>query len=74
MAHKAYAGRVSIRKMGTRAGRPHYGVECISCPGHYGMNSILAVAHLSKDGALAVKAAHLASGHGTSVEHAGGAL
>lgn len=66
---KPYAGRISIRKMGTRAGNPHYGVECISCPGHYGMNSILAVAHLSKEGAEIVAAAHRASGHGTSVEH-----
>lgn len=25
------AARVSIRKMGTRAGRPHYGAECMTC-------------------------------------------
>lgn len=55
--------RISIRKMGTRAGQPHYSVECLGCPSNYGKATVIAVAHLSKDGAKSVAAAHVAS-HG----------
>jgi hypothetical protein len=37
--------RISVRKMGTRAGQPHYGAECVTC------GSVLAVAHLSREAA-----------------------
>lgn len=49
---------VSVRKMGTRAGRPHYGVECRACRNNYGMPAVLAVAHLSKEAADALAASH----------------
>lgn len=35
--------RVSIRKMGTRAGKPHYGAQCVTC------GAVLAVAYLSRE-------------------------
>ena len=51
--------RKSIRKMGTRAGQPHYGVTCRMCPGNYGRDYIVVVAHLSKDAAESSYAAHV---------------
>ena len=48
----------SVRKMGTRRGMPHYGADCNVC------RTVLAVAHLSKEGATAVAKAHLAKAHG----------
>lgn len=57
---RAPAG-TSIRKMGTRGGQPHYGVECLACPHVYGHRSVVRVAHLSREGAQAVALAHLAS-------------
>lgn len=48
----------SVRKMGTRAGAPHYGAECDVC------RRVLAVAHLSKDGATQLAVSHVAKAHG----------
>jgi hypothetical protein len=48
--------RVSVRKMGTRMGRPHYGAECRTC------GSVLAVAHLSRDAAQELGREHKVNG------------
>lgn len=56
--------RIRVQKMGTRAGQPHYGVDCLGCPAWNGMHAVIAMGHLSKDGARAAGAAHLASDHG----------
>jgi hypothetical protein len=50
------AARISVRKMGTRAGQPHYGAECATC------GSVLAVAHLSRDAARALGDQHKING------------
>jgi hypothetical protein len=50
------AARIRVAKMGTRAGRPHYGSECLSC------GSVLAVAHLDRDAAKALGEQHKARG------------
>lgn len=67
---------IKIRKMGTRRGEAHYGASCHGCPARYGRESVLAVGHLSRDGAAAVGAAHLAADHGRiqHVDMIGGAL
>ena len=54
---------ISIRKMGTRRGEPHYGVECRACRGNYGKSTVVAVAHLDKPSAVALAEHHLAK-HG----------
>jgi hypothetical protein len=51
---KAY----SVRKMGTRRGEPHYGAECVIC------RRVLAVAHMTKDGATGLAKSHVATQHG----------
>lgn len=51
---------ISVRKMGTRAGQPHYGVECRVCRANYGKATVLVVAHLSKEAARELAAAHVA--------------
>jgi hypothetical protein len=56
--------RISIRKMGTRLGRPHYGVSCIGCPALFGKENILAVAHLDKDTAQELGRQHVNNNHG----------
>lgn len=48
--------RTSVRKMGTRGGRPHYGAECMTC------GTVLAVAHLDKGEAQRVAAQHKIDG------------
>lgn len=48
----------SVRKMGTRRGVPHYGADCNLC------RSVLAVAYLSRDAAIAIAKAHVAREHG----------
>lgn len=45
--------------MGTRAGLPHYGVSCLMCPVNYGREFVVAVAHLSREGAEAAYAEHV---------------
>jgi hypothetical protein len=50
------AAKISVRKMGTRQGQPHYGAECQTC------GSVLAVAHLSRDAAKALGAEHRKTG------------
>lgn len=50
------AAHISVRKMGTRRGMPHYGAECITC------GTVLAVAHLTRDEAKARGAEHKAAG------------
>ena len=57
---------ISIRKMGTRRGEPHYGVDCRACRGNYGKPSVLRVGDLSKAAATALAGAHLAK-HGCSL-------
>jgi hypothetical protein len=51
---------ISVRKMGTRAGLPHYGVECRACRANYGMPSVLRVADLSKEAADRLAIEHAA--------------
>jgi hypothetical protein len=48
--------RISVRKMGTRRGLPHYGAECVTC------GSVLAAAHLSREAAKALGEQHKAAG------------
>jgi hypothetical protein len=48
--------RVSVRKMGTRAGQPHYGAECTTC------GRVLVVAHATRDAAKAEGEAHKLAG------------
>lgn len=55
--------RFSIRKMGTRAGQPHYGLTCLMCPAMFGRENILIVAHASREGAARRWAEHVAAGH-----------
>lgn len=50
------AARISVRKMGTRAGQPHYGATCTTC------GSVLAVAHLSREAAKARGEEHKRTG------------
>ncbi len=35
--------KISIRKMGTRLGQPHYGAECVTC------GTVLVVAHVGRE-------------------------
>lgn len=51
--------RVSIRKMGTRGGQPHYGVICLGCPLRFGRDNVLAIGYLSREGAELAKQAHV---------------
>lgn len=53
--------RIAIRKAGTRRGEPHYSVECLMCPGVYGRTHIVAIGHLSKEGAQLKAAEHVAT-------------
>lgn len=47
------AAKISVRKMGTRRGMPHYGAECNVC------HRVLAVAHLTKEAATAIGKNHV---------------
>jgi hypothetical protein len=49
-----------IIKVGTRAGQPHYGVDCLACPQTYGRVNVVRVAGCSADAAVATALAHLA--------------
>lgn len=51
-----------IRKMGTRNGQPHYGVDCKCCPQTYGRENVIAVGHLSRDAAESLAKSHI-EGH-----------
>lgn len=51
---------LSIRKAGTRQGRPHYGVECNRCAPPYP----LAIGHLTREAAEQLGREHLARAHG----------
>lgn len=48
--------RISVRKMGTWRGVPHYGAECVTC------GTVLIVAHASRASALMAGDAHKANG------------
>lgn len=50
------AAKISVRKMGTRRGEPHYGATCQTC------GTVLVVAHASKDTARAAGEAHKITG------------
>lgn len=50
----------SVRKMGTRAGQPHYGADCNLCS----PQRVLVVAHLSKEAATEIAKEHLRTMHG----------
>jgi hypothetical protein len=58
------SAKISIRKMGTRRGQAHYGLTCLGCPATYGRENILRVAYMSREGAQAMGAEHVASDHG----------
>lgn len=48
--------RVSIRKMGTARGVPHYGAECVTC------GTVLVVAHASREECERARDAHKREG------------
>lgn len=52
------AHRIAIRKAGTRAGQPHYSVVCRGCSDYYGAESVLAIGHLSREGAALLGEQH----------------
>ena len=50
------AAKISVRKMGTRQGQPHYGSECVTC------GTVLAIGHMTKDAARELGEGHKRSG------------
>lgn len=48
--------RISVRKMGTRAGQPHYGAQCVTC------GSVLVVAHVTREVAVEAGEEHKRAG------------
>ena len=50
------AAKISVRKMGTRQGQPHYGATCVTC------GSVIVVAYASKDEANELGEAHKRNG------------
>jgi len=48
--------KISVRKMGTRFGEPHYGSECVTC------GTVLVAAHASRDTAKRAGEVHKAAG------------
>jgi hypothetical protein len=56
----------TIRKMGTRRGKPHYGAGCMLCP-HTGRGHILRIGYLTKAGAEALIREHMLTVHGRKV-------
>lgn len=48
--------RISVRKMGTRMGQPHYGAECLTC------GTVLIVAHATREAGKEAGEAHKREG------------